>query len=249
MKFHYPLIIFSMVLFQQSLNAAEYDAKLTWDDVRQLSLPVSGVIEKINVAAGSYVEAGEKMLSLDCGLYTAQLKQSRAIVNGLKPGVETALKEKELADELFARTVLSEVEHRHAELVYIEKQSSHDAAQAHSEQMLWQVKHCDLVADRQLMVLDVHLSAGQLFSLKTDKPVLLTVASKKTMQVTAQLPLPLKKAIKVNQPVKVRLDGQIVDAKVSSINYPSANAAIVSVRFNMSAQQLMSAKAAKLIIE
>lgn len=249
MKFHYSLFIITLMFFQQSLSAAEYEARISLADVRQLGLPVSGVVESVYVSAGSYVKKGKKMLSLDCGLYRAQLRQSQALVNGIKPAVETALKEKELADELFARTVLSEIEHRQAELAYIKEKSKHDAAQARTEEIQWQSKNCDLVADSDLMVLEVHINKGQLFNLKSDNPLLLTVASKKVMQVNSELTLPLKQSFKINQPVKVKVDGRQFDAKLSSISYHSNSTVVIAARVEVFEPLLMSAKSAKLIIK
>ncbi|MDH5518363.1 MAG: biotin/lipoyl-binding protein [Gammaproteobacteria bacterium] len=249
MKLQYLIFIISVVLFQQPANAAEYEAKLSLADIRQLSLPVSGIVETINVAAGAFVKAGEKMLSLDCGLYRAKLKQSLALATGLEPGVETARKEKELADELFARTVLSEIEHRQAELVYIEKKSKHSAAVAHSEELKWQVKNCDLLADTDLMVLDVHVNKGQLFNLKADKSLLLTVASQKNMQLTAKLALPLVHPIKINQTVKASVAGRLLEGKIISVLFRSDDTAIVTASIDLFDPLLISAKSARLIIK
>lgn len=228
MKLLSSLIMLSIPLFSQSLSADELNAEVGWADVRNLGLPVSGIVKKVYVTAGSLIKPGDKLVSLDCGFYNAQLKQSQAIVRGLGPSVETALKEKELADELFARTVLSEVEHRQAELVYTETRSRHESAQAQSAQAKWNVSYCDLIADNHQIVLSVNISEGAMYNAESEQRLLLTVASQKAVTINGKLAAPLKHIYKKGEAVTVEVNGKNYDAKIDSVKFAAHNTVEVS---------------------
>jgi len=249
MRYFYTVNVLCLMIFSSSLFASEIPATVGWADVRQLGLPLSGVVKTINSQSGSYVKEGDSILSLDCGLYKAQFNQKKSIAEGLLPAVERTLKDKELAVELFERTVLSEVELRNAELIYIETKSKYDAAKAESDEKKWQVDNCNLTADSHLIVLDLHVSIGEVVNLETTKPVLATVASREKMSVTGAVVLPLKKNYKPGKRLKVEVFGKIYDGKIISIKYISDNSAELMAEFNVFDPRLITSKSAKLIIE
>ena len=261
MKFNQLLILICLSLLNVSVKAADAEASINWADIRQLALPLSGIVKKVAVSPGDYVEAGKEMLSLDCDLYQAKLKQSKAIVDGLQPAVETAQKDKELANELFDRTVLSEVEHRKAELDFIETTSQYNAALAIYEENKWKVGHCSLVADRSLIVLDVHISEGELLNLKTSNAVLITVASRNKMSAIANIERLKSKSIKTGKDVSVNVAGKTYAGRVVAVSFSAGNSASYSIsgssansvqvraEFNVFDPQLIGYKGAKLIIQ
>lgn len=249
MRYFYTLHILCLLMFSSSLSAAEVPATVSWADVRQLGLPLSGVIKSINKQSGSYVKTGEAILSLNCGFYNAQFNQKKAIAEGLLPAVERTLKDKDLAVELFERTVLSEIELRNAELIYIETKSKYDAAKAESDEKKWHVDNCNLIADSHLIVLELHASVGEVISLETTKPVLATVASREKMSATAVVTLPLKKNYKPGKKLKVDVFGKIYDGKIVSVIYNSDSSAELVAEFNVFDPRLITSKSAKLIIE
>ena len=244
-SFYFYLLFF----ITHSVNAAELSASIGWSGLRQLGLPVSGVIKTVYQGAGSFVAKGAPLLSLDCGQYDARRAHSQAIVDGLSPGVERAAKDKELADELFDRTVLSEVEHRDAELKFIETKSRYDAAVASNSENSWLQSNCVLKADKQLIVLDVHVAPGELLNLKTSDAKLITVADRNSMQATATVSLPLKPSYKTGKKVKVDINGQMKRGEIIAIRYLADNNAELIARFESFDPRLIGSKAAKLIIQ
>jgi len=248
MKIRQFLLFILLASFFSTINAAEFDAKISWADVREIGVPISGQISKV-LKAGSYAKPGDTMLSISCGLYKAQLAERKAIAAGFMPAVETALKEKELADELFERTVLSVVEQRNAELVYIKTKAEYDAAQAKAEQAKIRVGFCDIKADESLLVLKNHVTTGEYYSLESKKPVLLTVASRSRMLATARLTQPLKKSYKVGLASKVSLAGKRYEGRLQAVDYLTEGGVLVSVTFNAFDPRLIDNKAAKIIIQ
>lgn len=240
---------FILLLTAHSLNAAEIPASISWSGLRYLGLPLSGVVKTVHIRAGSFVARGVPLLSLDCGQYNARRAHSQAIVDGLAPGVERAEKDKLLADELFDRTVLSEIEHRDAELKFIETRSHYLAAVASNEENSWLQNNCVLKADRQLFVLDVHVAPGELVNLKTSDAKLITVADRNAMQALATVSLPLKQSYKTGKKVNVDINGQILKGKIIAVRYLAENNAQLVVRFETFDPRLIGSKTAKIIIQ
>lgn len=248
MKIFQSIVLMFVAGFNSSLNAAELDAEIGLADIQHLAVPISGQVKKV-MQAGSYVNAGETMLSIKCGLYKAQLNQFKAIATGLMPAAETALKEKELADELFDRTVLSEVEQRKAELLYIKTKSQFDAAQAKVKQAEIKVNFCDLKADRSVLILNTPVMAGEMYSLDSLKPTLLTVASRTTMLATSKQMFPLKKMHTVGAPVKVSVAGKQYSGNIQSIVFQADNSVLINAIFDIFDPRLIGNKTAKIIIQ
>jgi len=246
MKYIYILML-SFSSF--SLLAEEISASVGWAGSRQLGLPLSGVVKEITSQPGSYVRAGDSLLSLDCDAYNAQYKQKKAIAEGLKPAVERTKKDKELADELFERTVLSEVELRNAELIYIETRAKYDAANAEANEKKWNVKNCKLKADSDLIILDVHVAVGEVINPESTKPVLVTVASRIKMMANATVSLPLNKTYMPGKELKVEVSGHLYDGEIVSVRYASDGSAVLNAEFAGFDPQLISNKSAKLIIK
>lgn len=249
MKFRSLMMIFVLLLLNKTVLAEQWSATISWAGLRNLGLPLSGVIQTVNVTPGSYIDKGKTLLTLECGLYQAELKYSTALVKGFEPAVEKALKDKELADELYARTVLSEVEHRTAELLYIETESKYQAIVAEAEQKKWNTDHCKLTADKDLIVLDLHVKKGEVIDLQSSKPVLVTVADRHLMMASAVVTLPLKKELTPGQQLKVEVSGKTYDARLFSVKYTEDGTATVSAVFEVFEPQYISSKNAKLITE
>ncbi|MDH5426009.1 MAG: hypothetical protein OEY29_13535 [Gammaproteobacteria bacterium] len=249
MKLHHALALILLFMFQHSLRAAELDAVVGWADVRQLGVPITAQVNKVNSAAGSYVKAGDTMVSLSCGIYKARLLQQQALSAGLLPAVETALKEKELADDLFERTVLSEVEHRNAELLYIKAKSDYESSLAIVEQAKLQAGYCELKADSALLILKVHVMSGEVYSLESAKPVLVTVASGKMMLASSKQALPLEKVYSTGLPVKVAVAGKQYSGQIQSVNYLADNSVIINATFDAFDPKLLANNTAKIIVQ
>lgn len=248
MKFNQFIVLIFISMFHYSANAAELEAVIDWADIRQIGVPISGQIKNV-MPAGSYVKPGETMLSIKCGVYNAELKQQQAIAKGLTPAVETALKDKELADELFDRTVLSEVEHRNAELLYIKAKSEYDSSLARIDQAKIKSAYCEVKADRSQVILRTHISADEMYTLESSKPVLLTVASRNSMLAMSKQMLPLNKVYRSGQPVKVKVDGKEYDGKIQSIIFQTDNSVLINAVIDIFDSRLIGNKTAKIIIQ
>lgn len=243
------IYLIPLLLLSHVANAAELPATIEWSGLREIGLPISGIVASVNAQPGAFVQKDAALLSLDCGMYDAKQAQSQAIVEGLEPSVERAQKDKELADELFERTVLSEVEHRDAELIYIEKKSRYQAAKAIDDENRWLQQQCDLKADRHLIVLDVKVKVGEVVNLQQMNAKLMVVADRDAMEAKASVALPLKKSLKPGKKLKVEVSGQLYKGRVTAIRFLADNTAEITAKFSTFDPRLISSKNAKLIIQ
>lgn len=228
-------------------SAEEWTAVVDWSGKRILSAPVSAQVKKLHVRPGEIVSKGQSLVSLDCGQYAARYKQSKALVAGLAPAVERAKKDRELANELFERTVLSEVEYREAGLLYIEKKSRHDAAKAELEENEWLKNQCELKATRAAVVLDIHVTEGEMLNNQVQNSGLLTVANSSAINVVATVAMPINSHVKPGQKIKAEIAGKSYNGQIISVQFQNNEMARLTAIINHFDIRLIGVKNAKLI--
>ena len=141
--------------------AAEYTGLVEWARRTNLSMPVSGVVARVNVNEGMRVKKGEVMLSLDQRYFDAQLASAKATVARHKPGRDEAKKELQRSEELFERTVLSQVELDKARIDYEEKQAIYRGASASYQRAQLDKEYSELKAPYDLVVIRALVVQGQ----------------------------------------------------------------------------------------
>jgi len=88
-------------------NAAEVPAVLQWSQRVELSTPVSGVVQAVNVKQGERVSKGQALLQLDDRIYAARVEEAAAGVTRQQEEVSEAQRELKRVQELYDRTVIS----------------------------------------------------------------------------------------------------------------------------------------------
>jgi RND family efflux transporter MFP subunit len=96
--------------------AVDVPAVLQWSQRVELSTPVSGVVQAVNVEVGDRVRKGRVLLTLDPGRYRARVAASRGAV--AKAAAEAAEAKRNLGrvQELYNRMVISTTELEQAQL-------------------------------------------------------------------------------------------------------------------------------------
>lgn len=97
-------------------QAAELPAVLQWSQRVELSPPVSGVVEKVNVAPGQRVAKGQVLLQLDDRAYAARAEEAAAAVARQQDEAVEAERDLKRVQELYDRTVISTTELDQAKL-------------------------------------------------------------------------------------------------------------------------------------
>ena len=97
-------------------NAAEVPAVLQWSQRVELSTPVSGVVQTVNVKQGERVRKGQALLQLDDRIYAARAEEAAAGVARQQEEASEAQRELKRVQELYDRSVISTSELDQAKL-------------------------------------------------------------------------------------------------------------------------------------
>ena len=209
-----------LVLCATSSVAAEVQGVLRWAGETDLSLPVSGVVDEVLVRPGQAVKQGQVMLKLDKRRVKARLRAAEARVARFKPGRDEAQRELERAEELFDRTVLSEVELQQAKIDFAEKNATLQEARAALVGARLDLEYSELKAPFDLIVLHVFSVKGQAV-INALQPMPLISVTRDRLLVSAPLPVAKLSGVDIGQQVTVTYDGKTVAGSVSRVTYDS----------------------------
>lgn len=88
-------------------QAAEVPAILQWSQRVELSTPVSGVVQAVNVVPGGHVRKGQVLLQLDDHIYAARAEEAAAAVARQRDEAAEAQRDLKRVQELYDRGVIS----------------------------------------------------------------------------------------------------------------------------------------------
>jgi len=207
-----------LALGATSSIAGEAPGVLYWDNRTNLSLPVSGVVEEVLVSNGQVIKQGDVLLKLDTRRVKAQLQAARARLSRFKPGRDEAKRELERAEELFDRTVLSEVELQQARIDFSEKDAALQEVRAQVIEASLDLEYSELKAPFDLVVLNVHAIKGQAVINRLQAMPLIEVAENRLAAVIFLPPSKLS-AVKSGAQVTVTYADRKLSGLISSIDY------------------------------
>jgi multidrug efflux system membrane fusion protein len=210
--------------------AAEFPATLVWADRTALSLPISGLVKDVKVRAGQDVPAGALLLELDARPFDARLHKAQAGVQGLERKRAEAGREAKRAQELYARTVLSNVELEKAHID--EQQVEGDYQQARAQQQLVEVErsYTQLKAPFAARVLAVNVAPGEAISAAMQAPTLIEVARSNVIDVVVKLKPEETVGLKLGGKVDVEVNGHKANGEIVAIESPKEGGYLVVVR-------------------
>jgi len=184
-RFSYRLLLIVLLpLLVFPAAAAEYDGRIGWAQQANLSMPVNGVVSTINVSPGMRVKKGEVMLSLDQRYFDAELVLAGATLARLRPGRDEAKKELGRAQELFDRTVLSQVELDQARIDFAEKAAQHREADATFQRVKLDKEYSQLKAPYELIAIRVLVVPGQTVVNQLQVTPMVVVADANRLQIS-----------------------------------------------------------------
>ncbi|NTV95356.1 MAG: biotin/lipoyl-binding protein, partial [Thiobacillus sp.] len=122
-----------LVLFAIPAWAADLTAQLEWSQRVAIAIPLTGVVETVNVQPGQRVDKGAALLSLNQTVFKAGLMEARADIERLTQEKADAQRELDRANELYARTVSSTTELDAAKLRHARAAALLAAAEARVE--------------------------------------------------------------------------------------------------------------------
>jgi RND family efflux transporter MFP subunit len=211
--------------------AGEVDAVVQWSGRVELSLPVSGVIEQVNVNAGERVTKDQVLLALDATPFGNALRAAEARAARAKSERDEAARDAKQAKELYDRTVLSTVDLDNARMKHARAEAAYQEARAALDQAAYRLKVSAVRAPYDAWVLKREAQPGQTVSADIKPPTLLVLASAVEYLAVLRLPPERLANLKVGQAVEVSVAGKKYPGQIRSIGLESGKDHALEVAF------------------
>ncbi len=198
-------------------QAAEVPAVLQWSQRVELSTPVSGVVQAVNVAVGERVRQGQVLLRLDERLYAGRVEEAAAMVARYREDAAEAERELKRVQELYDRTVISVSELEQAKLRHVRVAAQLKEFQARQKQEQKNREDTLLRAPFDALVVARQAEPGQAVAASLQPLSLLVVARAGEMLARAQVQEAQLASLKVGQEVEVSVGKQRFRGKVRTM--------------------------------
>lgn len=204
-------------LLAASLQAADLSGELVWAQRVDLSVPLTGRIEQVTVAAGDGVQAGQLLMRFDRRALEARVTQARAVVKDTEAQRAEAHREWDRAKELFDRTVLAERELQLAENAYVSAEARYQAARAEQAAASVALDYSEINAPFAAWVLAVHVAPGVAAINNSIVTPLVTLAARDRMRARGRVNAAQASAMKIGAAANVRVADITFDGKIAAI--------------------------------
>lgn len=225
----------SLAFFVGNALAADIPATLDWSGRVSLTLPVSGVLERVDVQAGQQVKKDELLAALNTTLYKAGIAEARADLDRLTEEEADAGRDLERVQELYARTVASTTELDAAKLRNARARSGLAAAQARVEKARRLLAESELRAPFDAIILARHGEPGQVITIPCQPANVVTLARADEWLARAPVAPALAAATALGTAVDVQIGGQTVQGRVRAISAQADGRMILDVAIPHSA--------------
>lgn len=228
-------IVTIVLLFTAHLaHAVEIDATLEWANRRVAAFAVSGVIEKVDVSAGDVVKKGQPLAQLDQLPFALTIKKQQALMSGLSPRLFDVKQNYSQAQELFDRTVLSQVELQRAESQFRGVEAEQAAAKAESDIAKWQQQQSVLRAACECLITSNRLLPGMIVNNENQATAIIELAETAVMNAAIILEPTIQLAMQ--QAVTVTVAGKKYPAVVVALSVENGKR-LARVQFRPEAAQ------------
>ena len=204
--------------FCASSLAVDVDAKLEWSDYQKHGFSVNGIVEKVVVDIGQKVNKGSVLASLSSTPFKYRVQKCQATINKFDPLIFDAKLEFDQAEELFEKTVLSEVELQKIDGRYKTLIEQQNVAKADCLLKKWDMKLSVLKAKESIYILNSNVTPGVVISDENKSSIYIESVSSKKASAVASLVYAQKKQFSIGQELKVVVDLQEFPAKIKFID-------------------------------
>lgn len=198
------------------VQAVEVNATLDWANRHIAAFAVHGVVDAVNVAVGDQVKKNQPLAQLDQTPFIHTNKKNQAHVDGIKPRLFDAKQNYDQAQELYDRTVLSQVELQRAEVQFQGVEAEQLAAKAELEISRWQQKQSILNAMCDCLVIGNTLLPGMVINNENQAVAMIELAE--TGVLNADIILDKNINLVMQQTVQVNVEGKNYPARVVAIS-------------------------------
>lgn len=206
-----------LALFTAPASAAELPAQLDWSQRLEIAVPVSGVVDTVNVQPGQRVQKDAVLLSLNPTVFKASLMEARADTDRLGQEAADAQRELDRANELYARTVSSTTELDAAKLRHARAAALLAGAEARVEKARRQLDESAPRAPFDALVLDRAAEPGLAVAGQCQPPVLLVLARADEIIARAALSAGQAAALKPGAKAGVSVGGKSVAGRIAAV--------------------------------
>lgn len=198
-------------------QAAEVSAVLQWSQRVELSPPVSGVVQTVNVVVGERVRQGQVLLRLDERVYAGRADEAAAMVARNKEDAAEAQRELKRVQELYDRTVISVSELEQARLRLARAAALLKESQARQRQEQKNREDTQLRAPFDAVIVLRQAEPGQAVAAALQPQSLLVVARAGEMLARAQVQETQLAGLKAGQEVEVNVGKQRFRGKIRTM--------------------------------
>lgn len=213
-----------------AVNAQEVDARIDWADQQRYGFAVNGVIDSVKVMIGERLEKNALLAKLDTAPYRYRLSACRARVKQYEPAIVDAKLDLNHAQELFDRTVLSEVELQKINGKHKALKSEQDAQKAECQLMQWELDHAVLKAREDSYVVSSNLYPGMIISDENRADVFFEAVSATQALAKVWLSTEQLLALKTSDKLEVNYQQQEYPARIKSIGLQANKMALYEVK-------------------
>ena len=212
-------IILAMLaaISSQTLWAADTPAVLQWSHRVELSSPVSGVVQQVNVMVGELVKKSQVLLALDGTLYQAKVAEIQAGIIRLEAEAAEAKRDLVRVEELYARTVVATADLDQAKLRNTRAESMLAEARANLRQNKKTLDDTQIRAPFDAVVVVRQVEPGMSVAAGLQPQILLILAKSGEMLARLYLPAAQLEKLKVGQAVTVTSGGQSYAGNIKSL--------------------------------
>ena len=205
------------ILIPRTPWAADIQATLQWSHRVELSTPVSGVIQTVNVEVGEMVKMGQMLLSLDTTTYQARVAENQSEITRLVAEAAEAKRDLDRIQELYERTVTSTADLDQAKLRLVNDRSKLSEARARLRQNQKTLDDASIRAPFDAVVIIRQAEPGQSVAAGLQSQMLLTLARSGEMIARMHLTSPQIDNLKSGQTVTVRVAGIGYPGKIKTL--------------------------------
>ncbi len=198
-------------------QAAELPAVLQWSQRVELSTPVSGVVQAVNVAAGERVRKGQVLLQLDDRVYAGRVEEAGAAVARQQEEAAEAGRDLKRVQELYDRTVISTSELDLAKVRQAKAAAQLREMQARHKQEAKNRADSILRAPFDALIVTRLVEPGQAVAAGLQPQALLVLARSGEMVARAQASAEQIASLKTGQDVTVAVGKQNFRGKIRTL--------------------------------
>lgn len=232
-------------------NAINFDAVIDLPPRIELSMPVSGIVNKVAVSAGRHVRKDELLVALVEAPFRAEVDLMQSRVDLQQAKLDEAVRDLRHQQEMYDRTVLSTVDLENAQLRVKREKATLAGARAELALANISYRNSRLTAPFDALVLSVDVNEGQALNNTMQSKSLVSLVMLHRFDARFNVTAEQLDGLEVGKPAKVIIGKKQHPAEITAIFHGSAGsgAYMVTAGFTADGNMVTVGKKAVVVIE